>query len=179
MGILLTFIGTLLIFIRNEIEANKGKPSKYNKERSIGLFVFNYEPENGRRNCKEIVRGKISSKGDIYIFPFPKSQKKHPFHESFHTLKGEKPSRFHWVQKDFPKRPPVFGTKDLPAALKFACFRARRPPCFCFRIGKRLKTYEIRPLVEKLIRFVPSVDINEVVSALEKGGIYQARREIF
>jgi hypothetical protein len=150
---------------------------KYNKDKTIGLFIFNYK--NGKSNCIEIVRGRIGSKGDIYIFPHPQSQSEFPFHESFHTKKGERSSRFHWVEKGLPKNPPAFGTKDLPEALKFSTFRTRTPPCFCFRRGKRLKKFEIKTLVENLIRFVPPTDINRVISALEKEGIYQARLGFF
>lgn len=67
-------------------EAMPGKPPKwYNKDKSIGLFVSTH------RGCIEIIRRKIMSSGDIYVFRLPQSQRTCPFHEAFH-----KSGEFHW-----------------------------------------------------------------------------------
>ena len=144
------------------METVPGKPPKrYNKYKSIGIFAF-----KSHRRCIEMVRGKISSQGDIYVFPHPSTQKEFPFHESFH-----KTGDFHWTMKD-EKTVPVCGPKDLPAAEKAAHFRLRWPPplCFCFRKGKGLRREEIKLLVENLKRYVPPINVEEVVSSLEEKG---------
>jgi len=147
-----------------------GKPPKqYNKgksrDKAIGLFVSTH------RGCIEIIRGKIMSLGDIYVFPVPQTQREFPFHEAFH-----KSGEFHWRIKG-EKTFPICGSKDLPAAFKMSFFRIGQAPCFCFRRGKRLKDHEIRALVENLSRYTPPVDVEEVTRALEKQGFYRGFRE--
>ena len=78
-GIFLMFLGHSIIFIVNKITGVKGKPFEYNKHKSIGVFVPHFN-ENGQRDCREIVRGTITSKRDIYILPNLKHQKEFPFH---------------------------------------------------------------------------------------------------
>jgi len=53
------------------------KPPKwYNKDKSIDLFVLTH------KGCVEIVRGKIGSKGNIYVLTVPQTQKAFPLHKS-------------------------------------------------------------------------------------------------
>jgi len=56
-------------------------------------------------------------------------------------------------------------------------FRFEQIPCFCFRRGKRLKDHEIKALVENLSRYIPPIDVEEVVLGLEKRGFYRSIRE--
>ncbi|KPJ56146.1 hypothetical protein AMJ49_05550 [Parcubacteria bacterium DG_74_2] len=173
IGIFLMFLGSLIIFIVNKITKVKGKPSNYNKDRSIGVFVPHFN-ENGQRDCKEIARGTITSRGDIYVLPNLKYQKEFPFHESFH-----KSGRHHWKDGNKYCYPLAFNGNGLSASEKFVNFVAKPQYCFCFRRGKRLKDEEIKPLVEKLKRYVPPVDSEEVVSGLKKRGIFQAKHPRF
>ena len=172
VGIFLIFGGTLLVFVYNRITGEKGQPSKYNKARAIGVFVPNFN-KDGQRDCKEIVRGTITSNGDIYIFTNLKHQKEFPFHESFHES-----GKHHWKQGNQYLYPLAFNGAGLPVSEKFIHFRTEQPYCFCFRKGDGIKDEEIKPVIEKLIRYVPSVDAEEVVFALKTRGIFQAKRPI-
>lgn len=156
-----------------------GQPINFNKEKSIGLFVFYYDEIEKMRNCKEIARAKISAKGDVYVFPHPQFQSDYPIHESFHTSKDGKPAKFHWTGRDFHQEVPAYGERDLPAPMKFAHFRAANPPCFCLRKGKGLNDDEVKILAEKLLRFTPDVEIEGVIDALRKQNVCQLRQKVF
>jgi hypothetical protein len=126
-------------------------PKKYNAKKAIGVFVclsFSYGPR-----CPELLRARISAKGDIYVIPHTeyagKSRSKNTeFHISHH-----KSGKFHWVW-DGEHVHPAFGESDYPAAFGFA-LKVRQPPCFCFRRGKDLDVDEIAILVECLARYLP------------------------
>ena len=171
--IFIVFLGTSLIFIGNKITKTKGKPSKYNKRKSIGIFISHIN-EKGQRDCREIARGMIGSKGDVYVFPNLKSQKEFPFHESFH-----KSGKHHWKEGDQHFYPLAFDGEGLPASEKQKNFRFNLQSCFCFRKGKGLNANEIKILVEKLIRYVPFTDSKEIIAELKNRGICQIRNADF
>jgi len=169
INVFLIFLGSLLIFIKKKITRTKGNPRKYNKDKSIGIFIPHFN-KDGERDCEEIARGQITSKGDIYIFTNLKSQKEYPFHESFH-----KSGRHHWKEGKEYLYPLAFNGDGLPASEKMKNFRINLQPCFCFRRGKRLKDEEIKLLIEKLLRFVPPVNFEELFSSLKSKGIFKAK----
>ena len=174
------FLGKLLLssgLLVNKLARVRGRPSKNNKKRSVSVFIFNFSGEGGRRDCIELVKARISSKGDVYIIPNPKTQKENPFHESFHTPKDDKPKEYHIITENDPNDPkisPLYGEKDLPSAVRFSAF-ARMPACFCFRKGGHLNHKEITILVDRLLRYVPSVNKEEVIFSLETRGICRFR----
>ena len=151
-------------------------PKNYNRRKAISLFCclsFSFGPR-----CPEILRARITMKGDIYIMPLieslhygtePKGDFQ-DFHLSYHSS-GE----FHWA-KDGTHIQPVFGEADFRKALEL-WLKLKFPPCLCFRKGKGLGEEEIAALIQHLAKYLPlTVDVEEVAQNLRNTNFYRLIR---
>ena len=154
-------------------------PKNYNQKKAISLFCciwFSYGFK-----CPEVLRARITMKGDIYIMPLieslhygtePKGDFQ-DFHLSYHSS-GE----FHWA-KDGTHIQPLFGEADFRKALKL-WLKLKSPPCLCFRKGKGLREEEILALIQHLARYLPlTIDVGEVAQNLKGTNFYRlVRRDL-
>jgi len=141
-----------------------GHPPKwYNRNRSIGLFI------SRPSDCAEVLRGRLSPKGDVYIFnPLGKGF----FYESFHAS-GE----FHQRYRNRPKEKivPILGTEDESLGFRTTEFKLNRRPCFCLRVGKNLNSIEIKVIMKHLIRYLPEeIRSREVIRMLNEKSFFRA-----
>ena len=154
-------------------------PKNYNRRKAISLFCC-LSFSSGLR-CPEILRARITKKGDIYIMPLieslhygtePKGDFQ-DFHLSYHSS-GE----FHWT-KDGTYIQPVFGEADFRKALEL-WLKFKSPPCLCFRKGKSLGEEEIAALIQHLAKYLPlPVDVEEVAQNLKGSNFYRlVRRDL-
>jgi hypothetical protein len=148
-------------------------PKNYNRRKAISLFCC-LSFSSGLR-CPEILRARITKKGDIYIMPLieslhygtePKGDFQ-DFHLSYHSS-GE----FHWT-KDVTYIQPVFGEADFCKALEL-WLKFKSPPCLCFRKGKGLREDEIVALIEHLTKYLPpTIDAGNVAQDLKGTNFYR------
>jgi hypothetical protein len=145
-------------------------PKNYNRRKAISIFCclgFSYGFK-----CPELLRAKITSKGDIYVMPLieytTKSKNEfQDFHLSYHSS-GE----FHWAEHGTHIQP-VFGETDLRKALEL-WLKLKSPPCLCFRKGKGLREEETTRLLQKLVRYLPiPIDIGEAAQSLRDSNFYR------
>jgi len=154
-------------------------PKNYRKKKAISVFCCLYFSYGFK--CPEILRARITVKGDIYIMPLieflhhgtePKGDLQ-DFHLSYHSS-GE----FHWA-KDGTHIQPLFGEADLRKALEL-WLKLKSPPCLCFRKGKGLREEEILALIQHLARYLPlTIDVGEVAQSLKGADFYRlVRRDL-
>ena len=129
-------------------------PKKYKVHKAIGFFLCRSFSFGFR--CPEVVRARISAKGDVYIIPhtdYPLG-----FHVSHHQS-GE----CHWtweVRRIFRRKPaklrmqPLYGEKDYAAASALWC-TLMQPPCYCLRRGRGLSDEEVVILLQRLAQYLP------------------------
>ena len=141
-------------------------PKNYNRKKAI--IVFCCLPFSYGLRCPEILRAKITTKGDVYIIPLieflhymtdPKSEFQ-DFHLSYHSS-----GKFHWA-KDGTHIQPLFGEADFRKALEL-WLKFKSPPCLCFRKGKGLKEEEIFTLIQELARYLTlTIDVGKAAQNL-------------
>ncbi|MBA7690465.1 hypothetical protein ES703_98992 [subsurface metagenome] len=141
-------------------------PKNYKKKKAISIFCcikYSYGFK-----CPELLRARITTKGDVYIVPYPITETgSKDLHLSHHSS-GE----FHWTD-DVNHVQPIYGEDDFPTALKI-WLKFKRPPCFCFRKGKALNDIEIDNILQRIARYLPfSFNIKETYQNLKDANFYR------
>ena len=118
--------------------------------------------------CPELIRARISTKGDIYVVPYPITEiGSRDFHLSHHSS-GD----FHWTD-DGNHIQPIYREKDFPAALK-RWLKVKHPPCFCIRKGTNLSEIEIDNILHNLASYFPIYfKVNEACQRLSEKKFYR------
>jgi len=154
-------------------------PKNYRKNKAISVFCCLYFSYGFK--CPEILRAKITARGDVYMLPLIESLhymreregKFEDFHLSYHPS-GE----FHWAVNGTHIQP-LFGEADFRKALEL-WLKFKSPPCLCFRKGKGLREEEILILIQHLARYLPlKIDVGEVAQNLKGSNFYRlVRRDL-
>jgi len=144
---------------------NPGNPPKnYGEKKAISIFCcLHFSFGFG---CPELLRARITKKGDIYVIPFSEYGIG-DFHLSHHES-GE----FHWGH-DRTHDKPAYGEGDFAAAFGL-WLKVRSPLCFCLRKGKNLNNEDIAILVQRLAQNFPfAFDIETASRDLERSNFYR------
>ena len=141
-------------------------PKNYKKKKAISIFCC-IKYSHGFK-CPELIRARITTKGDVYIVPYPITETGFKDLHLSHHSSGE----FHWTD-DGKHVQPVYGEKDFPAALKL-WLKFKCPPCFCFRKGKSLSDTEIDNILQRITEYFPfTLDKNEAYQNLLDANFYR------